>query len=101
MSRAFVKPSPPSFLLEADVLKSFRSRAIELGCPFVLSAPGREVAARDPRGSAVASRPELGEASLRRGKRGVGLVEAVLLEQRAAKYELRAAHLVDVIHAAG
>ena len=47
MVRAFGKSSPP-FLLEADVLKRFGSRPVQLGRPFVIPPSSCQIAPRNP-----------------------------------------------------
>src|SRR6266508_2427237 len=87
--------------LEPDILESLCRAAIEVRCKPVVAAPGREVAPCDPGGCAMARRPELLEAGLRRREGHFGLVDAALLEQRATEHELRASDLVDVILVSG
>ena len=100
MSRALVTliHLPPP--LEPNILERLCRGAVEVCCKPVVAAPGGEIAARDPCGSAMAGRAELAEAGLGGGERRLGLVEPVLLEQRAAEHELRAADLVEVVLAA-
>src|SRR4029077_19869631 len=86
--------------LEADILESLSSRPVELGRTFVIPPLGGEVAASDPGRSAMAARPQLAKARLGREEGRIGLVEPVLLEQRAPEHELRAAHLVDIVDSA-
>src|SRR5882757_716594 len=66
-------------------------------CKPVVAPPRRKIAARHPGGCTVAGGTELPEARLGCDERSLGLVEPVLLEQRAAEHELRAADLVDVV----
>src|SRR5579884_1321986 len=88
---------PP--LLEADVLESLGSRAVQLGRPLVIAPARCEVAACDPGGRAVAPRAELAEARLCGGEGRLRLVEPALLEQGVPEHELGAADLVDVVDA--
>src|SRR5207244_3040759 len=59
-----------------------------------------QVALRHPDRGAVADRLELPEAVGGLGQRSLGLVESILLDQRAAQDELRAADRVEEVDAA-
>ena len=96
-SRALLIGPPPFARLEPNVLERLGRGAVEVCCKPVVAAPGREIATRDPGGGAMAGRAELAEARLGGGERRLGLVEAILLEQRASEHELRAADLVEVV----
>src|SRR5436190_3402361 len=87
--------------LEPDVLKCLSRSAVEVSCKPVVAATGGEVAPRDPRGGAMSGRAELREAGLGCREGRLGLVEAVLLEQRPPEDELRAADLVEVVLVSG
>src|SRR6478672_9996475 len=66
---------------------------------LVVSAPRGEISPSYPRRRTMAGRAELREAHLGVDERRLGLVEAILLEQRTAEHELCVPHLVDVVHA--
>src|SRR3954454_12535179 len=83
--------------LEPDVLECLCRGAVEVCCKPVVATPRREIATGDPRSCAMAGRAELIERRLRRDERRLGLVELVLLEQRATEHELSVADLVEVV----
>src|SRR2546423_4780814 len=88
MRRAFVTGSPPSLVLEPNVLQHLGGLAVQPRSGAVVAAPGLEIAARHPGGCAVTRRAELLERGLGSPEGAVGVVETILLEQGAAEREL-------------
>jgi len=86
-------------LLEANVLKSFCGRPVELGRPFVVPPSSCKIAACDPGRGAMASGSQIAEGRLGVGEGNLGVVEPTLLEQGTPEDQLGAADLVDVVHA--
>src|ERR687890_2569530 len=91
--------SHPLSSLEADVLQDVGGLAIQLRGRAVVSTTRGKIALCDPRlgsmtpGRHLVVRPLAGVDCLR------GLVETILLEQRAAEHELRVADLVQLVFA--
>jgi hypothetical protein len=83
--------------LEADVLKGFGGRPIQLGRALVVPPSSCQIAAGDPGSRTMAAGPELTEARLGAGEGCLRLVEPILLEQGAPEHELGAPDLVDVV----
>ena len=86
--------------LEVEVLERLGSAAEELGRPVGVGASQRKVSLRDPGRGEQARRLEALERLLGGFQPLGGLVEAVLLEQRAPEYELDVADLVECVFAA-
>ena len=88
MRRAFVTGCTSFPGLEADVLQSFGGLSVQVRRSTVVSTSGSKVALRHPDPRAAADRRELLEACIGLGKRLLGLVQALLLGQRAPEDEL-------------
>src|SRR5258705_13536904 len=97
--RALDTWSPPfgSVELEADVLQGVGGLAVEPGGRPIVPASCRKIPLGDPRRRAMAPRRELVVCALTRREGHFGLVEAILLEQRAAQNELGVADLTDFV----
>ena len=71
-----------------------------MGGLTVVATARREIAERDPRGSAMADRGELFERRVGGTELRLRVVEPALLEERAAEDELGVADLVEEVDAA-
>src|SRR6476661_6920886 len=81
---AWVVPLEVWSSLEAEVLERLGRPAVQGRCLAVVAPARGEVALRGPRGRAVRAGRELGQRVIGRGQRRLGVVEPVLIEQRAA-----------------
>src|SRR4051794_25836595 len=81
--------------LEPDVLERFSRAAVEHRCTSFVSTLCRQVAPRDPSRSAMRGRRQLCERVFRPRKLVFRLVEASLLEERAAEHDARVPDLVE------
>jgi len=81
--------------LEPDVLERFSRAAVEHRCTSFVSTLCRQVALRDPSRSAMRGRRQLCERVFRPRKLVFRLVEASLLEERAAEHDARVPDLVE------
>src|SRR3954471_22518446 len=79
--------SPPLGRLEPEVLERLGRGAVQGGRTAVVPTALGEISLRNPCRCAVGPRGELRESIFGLGECGVGLVEAALLEQRAAEHE--------------
>src|SRR5437868_6593424 len=75
--------------LEPDVLERLGRAAVEHRSPAFVAPLRRQVALRNPRRSAMRGRRQLCKCILRLCERGIGLVEAPLLEERTAEDDAR------------
>ena len=85
--------------LEPEILERFSRTAVELRRLTVVTALGGKIAFRDPSSRSMAGRGELLEARLGPVEHLCGLLEPILLEERAAEDELRVPDLVDELDA--
>src|SRR5690242_5528880 len=83
--------------LEPEVLQGLSRIPIETCGSAVVTAPGSEISARDPCRRAVTAAAQLVEAALCGAELRLGLVESLLLEQRASEDEAATADLVDEV----
>ena len=85
---------------EAEVLERLGGATVVVSSRTILVAPRREIAKSDPSSGAVAHGRQLLEAAVGGLELGLGLVQALLLEERPTENELRVADLVEVVDAA-
>ena len=85
--------------LEAEVLERLGGATVVVSSGTILVAPRREIAERDPSSGAVAHGRQLLEAAVGGLELSLGLVQALLLEERPTEHELRIADLVEVVDA--
>lgn len=83
--------------LEPEVLERFCSAPIERRSGPILTAPLRQIALGDPSSSSMRSGRQLCKRVLRLAECRFGLVETVLLEQRATEHQARVADLVQPV----
>src|ERR1700750_3326051 len=81
--------------LEPDVLERLSRTAVQDRSPSFVSTLRRQVALRNPGRCAVRCRRQLCERVFRARKLGLCLVEAPLLEERAAEDDARVPDLVE------
>src|SRR5664279_4987481 len=85
--------------LEVEVLQGVRGAAVERQRRFEVALPAVQIALRHPRGRHVADGSERLVEPLGRSELLHPLVEARLLDQRAAENEVRVPALLDVVAA--